>query len=183
VTKYPGDLSAWQRGVMDEEQKNLAAISLVGKPAPELDGAQWLNTDHKKLSLAELRDKFVLLQFWTTWCGPCHADMPSVKLVDQLYRDRGVVVIGIHDNSMPFEAIENDVVKQELKYPMVVDHSDGRILESYKAHGISGYPSYVLIGRDGNVIFDDETVAAPGLRTFKIELIRQLLATEKQGKR
>ena len=96
--------------------------------------------------------KYVLLQFWTTWCGPCHQDMPSVKLVRELYHDRGFEVIGVHDNSMPLEAIQDDVTKMELKYPIVVDQPDGRVLASYRDHGVSGYPSYLLVGPDGRVV-------------------------------
>ncbi len=176
ITEFGDDLTPWQRGVVPkDQQEGLAAISLAGKLAPELDGILWLNTEDKRLSLADFRGKYVLLQFWTTWCGPCHADMPSVRLVENAYRDKGLVVIGVHDNSMPVEAIKQDAAKEKLTYPIVVDHPDGRILASYKSHGISGYPSYVLIGPDGKVVHDDDTVAGPTLRSFKIEIIRQLL--------
>jgi thiol-disulfide isomerase/thioredoxin len=178
ITRFSGDLSSWQRGIIPEDQKaELAAKSLLGVAPPELDGAHWLNVENSPLSLADLRGKYVLLQFWTTWCGPCHADMPSLRLLDQLYRDKGLVVIGIHDNSMPLEAVEADVSKEKLSYPIVVDHPDGRILAAYRKHGISGFPSYVLIGPDGTVLKDDETVACPTLRSFKIEIVRELLMT------
>jgi thiol-disulfide isomerase/thioredoxin len=177
ITRFPGDLNSWGRGIVPKEEKeHLASISLAGKPAPELDGAEWLNTAGKKMSLADFRGKHVLLQFWTTWCGPCHADMPSVRLVHNAYQAKGLVVIGVHDNSMPLDAIKQDAAKQQLTYPIVVDRPDGRIMSSYKAHGISGFPSYVLIGPDGNVLRDDSTVAGPGLRVFKVEIIRELLS-------
>jgi hypothetical protein len=70
----------------------LAAISLVGKAAPELDGAEWLNTDKPKMSLADFRGKFVPTQFLTTWCGVCHWDVPNVELAYDLYKDKGLVV-------------------------------------------------------------------------------------------
>ncbi len=81
---------------------------------------------------------------------------------------------------MPLEAIKKDAEKEKLTYPIVVDYPDGRILASYKAHGISGYPSYVLIGPDGNVMLDDSTIAGPTLRSFKIEIIRELLLADRK---
>jgi thiol-disulfide isomerase/thioredoxin len=175
IARFPADLNAWQRGEIPAEDKaRLSSISLFGKPAPELDAAHWLNTNNSVRSLADFRGKYVLLQFWTTWCGPCHADMPGVKLLDKLYRDKGLVVIGVHDNSMPLSAIEADVAKEMLEYPIAVDHPDGRIMKRYKEHGISGFPSYLLIGPDGTVIKDDRTVAGPTLRSFKIEIVREL---------
>jgi thiol-disulfide isomerase/thioredoxin/protocatechuate 3,4-dioxygenase beta subunit len=176
IERFAADLSPWQRGIVPADREaELAAISLRGKPAPELDGAHWLNTPKATMSLADFHGKYVLLNFWTTWCSPCHADMPSLRILDQLYRDKGVVVIGVHDNSMPLESIEADVAKERLAYPIVVDHPDGRILTRYKAHGVAGYPSYMLVGPDGTVLTDDDTVPGPSLRSFKIEIIRQLL--------
>jgi thiol-disulfide isomerase/thioredoxin len=179
VAGYPEELTQWVRGIMPpKEKERLATISLVGKPARELDGAVWLNTDKPKMTLADFRGKYVLLQFWATWCGPCHRDMPNLKLADRLYKDKGLVVIGVHDNSMPLEAIKEDVSKNELLYPIVVDNPDGRIFATYKEHGMAdAYPTYALIGPDGKVLLDDATVAGPKLNTFKIEIIRQLLMT------
>jgi thiol-disulfide isomerase/thioredoxin len=182
VTGYPEELTPWERGIVPPDEKDhLAALSLVGKPAPELDGAAWLNTDKPKMSLADFRGKFVLLQFWTTWCGVCHWDMPRVKLVRDLYKDKGLVVIGVHDNSMPLEAIKEDAAKNGMSYPIVVDQPDGRILASYKGRGFQGFPSFILIGPDGRVVKDDQTVAGPDLFSFKTEIIRQFLMAPQAG--
>ncbi len=180
ISRFPDDLSPWARGIVQPADKErYAKISLAGKPAPELDGVTWLNTGDKRRSLADYRGQYVLLQFWTTWCGPCHADMPLVRMVEHLYHDKGLVLIGVHDNSMPVDEIKKDAAKNELTYPIVVDHPDGRIIAAYKDHGISGYPSYVLIDPDGNVIADDSTIPGPTLRSFMAEIVRQLILGDK----
>jgi thiol-disulfide isomerase/thioredoxin len=181
VTGYPEELSPWDRGIVPpDEKEHLAQISLVGKPAPELDGAAWLNTEKPKISLADFRGKFVLLQFWTTWCGVCHWDMPRVKLLRDLYGDKGLVVIGVHDNSMPLDTIKEDAAKNGLTYPIVVDQPDGRIVASYRERGFFGFPSFILIGPDGKVIKDDQTVAGPRLFDFKTEIVRQYVMSQKK---
>ncbi len=168
------------RGVVNSQRmERLKAISLGGKEPPELDGAHWLNTDKPRMSWPDFRGKYVLLQFWTTWCGPCHGDLPSVKLAHELYKDRGLVIIGVHDNSMPLEAVKEDAAKHGMSWPIVVDHPDGRILRDYEEHGLSGYPSYMLIGPDGKVVRDDDTIPGPQLRSFKLEILRQLLMAGK----
>jgi thiol-disulfide isomerase/thioredoxin len=178
VTGYPAELRPFERGVVPTDQKeHLAAMSLAGKPAPELDGAAWLNVGKSKMSLADFRGKFVLLQFWTTWCGVCHWDLPNLKLARDLYKDKGLVVIGVHDNSMPLDAIKEDAVKNGMSWPIVIDQPDGRISASYNGRGFHGFPSYILIGPDGKVIKDDETVPSPSLFSFKTEVIRQYLMT------
>ena len=175
VTGFGEVHTGWSLGEYPEgERERLESISLRGQPAPELDGVAWLNTERPQLSLADFRGKYVLLDFWTTWCGPCHSDFPSVNLLREAYPEE-VVVIGVHDNSVPVESIRQHVEKEKLTFPIVVDHPDGRILSAYEAHGLSGYPSYALIGPDGTVLDEDDTTPGPTLRMYKIEIIRELL--------
>jgi hypothetical protein len=92
-----------------------------------------------------------------------------------LYKDHGVVVIGVHNNSETAETVREHVEKEGLTFPILVDHPDGRTVARYEAHGVSGYPSYILIGPDGNVLLDDETIPHPSLRTYKLEIVRNYL--------
>ncbi|MCA9075276.1 MAG: redoxin domain-containing protein [Planctomycetaceae bacterium] len=161
--------------IREEEREELESMSLVGKQAPELDGRQWLNTSGQHLSLADFRGKYVLLDFWTTWCGPCHGDLPSLKLLQQLYGGEHFTIIGVHDNSVDPDKIAEHVEKHGMENPIVIDHSDGRLLREYESHGISGYPSYLLIGPDGRVLIENRTAGGPSLRVYKLEIVRQYL--------
>jgi thiol-disulfide isomerase/thioredoxin len=178
-------LNDWQRGIVppDQAERN-ESLTLRGKPAPELEGAAWLNTNGQPLTPAELRGKYLLLDFWFIGCGPCHADFPSVKAVHELYKDKGVVVIGIHNNSNSPDAVREHVAKLGLPFPVMVDYPDGRTVAKFQRHGIAdGYPNYVLIGPDGNVLLDDRTIPHPALRSYKVEIIRKhLLSGETPGK-
>jgi thiol-disulfide isomerase/thioredoxin len=142
-----------------------------GQPAPELDGAAWFNTEAR--SLKELRGRYVLLDFWFTGCGPCHADFPSVKLVHERFEKHGVTVIAVHDNSSTVEAVREHCRKLGLSFPIVVDQPDGRILEAYRQLGVNSFPSYLLIGPDGKILVNDRVKGSPSLRLFKLEVIRQ----------
>lgn len=177
LSEFSDSMTDWERGTVPPEQaKRNAAISLRGRPAFELDGALWLNTNERPLALAGLRGKYVLLDFWFTGCGPCHGDFPSVKMVHELYKDHGVVVIGVHNNSSPPDAVREHVAKIGLPFPVVVDHPDGRTVARYEPHGIpDGYPDYVLIDPDGKVLLDDRTIPHPTLRVYKLEIIRKHL--------
>ncbi len=176
-TAFPDELTDWARGIVEPaEAARNAAVSLRGKSPPELDGVLWLNTDDRPLTLAGLRGKYVLLDFWFTGCGPCHGDFPSVKLVHELYKDHGVVVIGVHNSSGDPEAVRAHVAKIGLPFPIVLDHPDGRTVARFEPHGIpDGYPDYVLISPEGKVLLDDRTIPHPTLRGYKLEIIRQLL--------
>jgi hypothetical protein len=58
-------------------------------------------------------------------------------------------------------------------FPIVVDHADGRILNAYRELGVQGFPSYILIGPDGNILENDRATDGPLLRLFKLELLRK----------
>ena len=168
-------LSAWEQSKLTEEMQVFVQRSRVGEQAPELDGIEWLNTNGRQMKLADFRGKYVLLDFWTTWCGPCHADLPSVQLVHDLFGDHDVVVIGVHDNSTSREQIRTHVTHEKMTFPIVVDHPDGRITAAWKEFGLRGYPSYMLVDPEGKLIHTDRNSPGPTLRTSKLEIVRSLI--------
>ncbi len=108
------------RGASRASGGNPGRRVLAGQSPPELDAAAWLNTDAR--SLREFRGRYVLLDFWFTGCGPCHADFPSVKLVHERFEKHGVTVIGVHDNSSAVEAVrEHCRGEWPRRFPIVVD--------------------------------------------------------------
>jgi peroxiredoxin len=159
-----------EKSAAEEEPPEYAA-GARGQPAPELDGVAWFNT--KARSLNDFRGRYVLLDFWFTGCGPCHDDFPSVKLVHERFEQHGVTVIGVHDNSSTPEAVLEHCKQQGLMFPIVVDHADERILKAYRKLGVNGFPSYILIGPDGNVLENDDAADGPSLHFFKLEVIRK----------
>lgn len=116
---------------------------LTGKEAPEfhltaMDGA--------KLDSSALRGKPVLLDFWTTWCGPCRKDMPTLEKIATDYKASGLVVIGVNGGEEA-ELVRKFLASEHISYPIALtDNSD--ILAAY---GVSAFPTYVLIGPDGKV--------------------------------
>ncbi|MDQ3331597.1 MAG: carboxypeptidase regulatory-like domain-containing protein, partial [Planctomycetota bacterium] len=120
LREFRDELSEWERGELPAgRQEELAASSPIGEPAPPLDGT-WLNISQPVNSLAGLRGKYVLLDFWFIGCGPCHGDLPSVKLLHELYHDHGVEVIAVHDNSAIADAVREHAAKEKMAFPIVV---------------------------------------------------------------
>jgi thiol-disulfide isomerase/thioredoxin len=173
---------------------------LIGEQAPELRQIQgWINS--KPLTLAQLHGKVVLLNFWATWCGPCVREIPALIEVYEKYRDKGLVVIGIHTDtgiSYPDGASKADSHLEGLKkavkalskklwndktipYPLALDGGGECEIEGTKittlgatdaAYGIVSYPTCVLIDRNGKVVDD----YYPDPRNY--EVIEKLLAPD-----
>jgi DNA-binding beta-propeller fold protein YncE len=119
--------------------------------APELTGHRgWLNTD-KPLSLAALKGKVVLLDFWTYGCINCIHIIPDLKRLEEKYA-RQLVVIGVHsakfDNEKETDNIRRIILRYEIEHPVVND-ADFAIWNSY---GVNAWPTQVLIDPAGYVV-------------------------------
>src|SRR2546430_17463685 len=119
--------------------------------APELTGDRgWLNTD-KPLSLAALKGKVVLLDFWTYGCINCMHIIPDLKKLEKKHPNE-LVVIGVHsakfENEKDTENIRRIVLRYELEHPVYND-SDFKIWQSY---GIRARPPQTLIDPGGYVV-------------------------------
>ena len=153
-----------------------------GNRAPELLGGTWFNTDAK--SLEDFRGQYVLLDFWFIGCGPCERDFPNLKLAQELYGDQGFTVLSVHTSSQTPENVKQYSDARGLEYPLVVDSPSEEILNAYKEAGVRGFPSYILVGPDGKILFNDQVASADGkvnlsLRAQKLEAIHQALRTKK----
>ncbi|HEU5458978.1 MAG TPA: thioredoxin-like domain-containing protein [Pyrinomonadaceae bacterium] len=119
--------------------------------APEITGGQgWLNTD-KPLSIAALKGKVVLLDFWTYGCINCIHIIPDLKKLEEKYANQ-LVVIGVHSakfqNEKETENIRRIILRYEIEHPVYND-SEYAVWQSY---GVRAWPTQVLIDPAGYVI-------------------------------
>jgi thiol-disulfide isomerase/thioredoxin/outer membrane lipoprotein-sorting protein len=119
-------------------------VDLTGKDAPQFRG---VSLDGKTYSLAELKGKPVLLDFWATWCGPCIRSMPALEKIHTDYRDQGLVVLGI-DVGEKRETVEKFLLTKPIPYPVIMGDEAG----IPAAYGIAVFPTFVMIGADGKVV-------------------------------
>ena len=119
--------------------------------APEITGGRgWLNTD-RPLSLAALKGKVVLLDFWTYGCINCIHIIPDLKRLEAKYANE-LVVIGVHSakfqNEKDTENIRRIILRYELEHPVYND-SEFAVWQSY---GVRAWPTQVLIDPAGYVV-------------------------------
>lgn len=121
-------------------------------PAPELTGLQaWLNSN--PLTLASLKGKVVLIDFWTYSCINCIRTLPYVTQWDRSYRDQGLVVIGIHAPEFEFEKNKDNVAgaiaAHKIEYPVALDNN----LDTWTAFQNRYWPAHYLIDQTGRVVY------------------------------
>lgn len=104
--------------------------------------------DDKDVSLASLKGKVVLLDFWATWCGPCKMAMPGVQKLHEKYKDKKVAILGVNTwERAPAAKPIKYMADQKFTYGLLLNGDD-----LAKQYGISGIPTFVLIGPDGKII-------------------------------
>ena len=130
----------------------MAATRYVGTVnAPEFpEGLQWLNTDHP-ITLAQLRGKIVLLDFWTYCCINCMHVIPHLRRLEREFSQE-LVVIGVHsakfDQERATEHIRNAILRYGVSHPVLND-ADMRVWSTY---GVRAWPTVMFLDPLGKVI-------------------------------
>ena len=120
-------------------------VQAPGFTLPRLD-------EEGDLSLASLRGKVVVVNFWASWCAPCKQEAPVLEEAWERYRDRGVVVVGIDYDDFREDA-RRFARENGMSYPIVYDKS-GKLLEKYGSFGV---PVTFVVDRAGRIV--DEPIS------------------------
>ncbi len=120
----------------------------MGQVAPELD---FPNPDGKVITLESLRGKYVLVDFWASWCGPCRRENPTVVRLYNKYKDKGfdVYSVSLDNNKSRWEAA---IEKDGLIWPNHVSDLKQWRSAAVKKYGFGGIPYTVLLDKEGKVI-------------------------------
>ncbi|HEX4837516.1 MAG TPA: cytochrome c biogenesis protein DipZ [Solirubrobacteraceae bacterium] len=143
--------------------------------APAFTGTQrWFNTPgDRPLTLASLRGRVVLVDFWTYTCINCIRTFPYLKAWDAAYRDKGLTIVGVHTPEFAFEHdagnVESAIARFGLRYPVAQDNEMG----TWNAYGNQYWPADYLIDASGHVRY---AAAGEGDYARTETAIRALLA-------
>ena len=120
---------------------------LVGQKAPELKIARVLQApDGAKATLESLRGKVVVLEFWTTWCGPCVASIPHLNDLCEKLAGQPIQFISITDEAPG--VVESFLKKRVMKSWVALDAEKA----TFKAYAVHAIPHTVIVNRDGKIM-------------------------------
>ena len=118
---------------------------LDGQPAPKFS---LKNTKGNTVSLSDFEGNVVLLDFWATWCGPCTYQLPFLDSLAAKYRNRGLVVVGLHvdDRRPPPSEVEEYLLDKRVHYTNLI--STWNVDEAFQ---IQAVPTSFIIDREGTI--------------------------------
>lgn len=121
-------------------------------PAPKFAGiAAWLNSP--PLTMAALRGKVVLIDFWTYSCVNCVRTLPYLSDWYRKYHDKGLVIVGVHSPEFDFEKkignVKAAIARYDIRYPVAMDND----MATWNNYNNEYWPAHYLIDRRGRVVY------------------------------
>jgi len=130
----------------------MAAKKLVGKPSPTFT---YENHKGGTSSLSDFKGKYVYIDVWATWCGPCLAEIPHLKKAEAAYHDKNIVFVSISIDAKKDHEKWKEMVTQKLLggVQLIADNDwNSKFVTDY---AIQGIPRFILIDPNGNVLEAD----------------------------
>jgi len=144
-------------GICDEAARVVPVVTAaVGQEtAPNFVGiVNWHNS--KPLDIADLRGKVVLVDFWTYGCVNCVNTLPHVTELYAKYRDKGLVVVGVHTPEFPFERsasnLQAALKRHGITYPVAQDNDS----KTWNAYRNRYWPAQYIVDQNGRIVFQHE---------------------------
>jgi thiol-disulfide isomerase/thioredoxin len=141
-----------------------------GPIAPDIVSDTWLNSP--PLSAEQLRGKVVLVEFWTFDCINCRNTISYIRALYEKYRDRGLVVVGVHTPELSFERelanVKAAIKDQNIAYPVAIDNDS----KNWNAFNVWAWPTWFILDKQGAIRF---THVGEGAYAESEQIITQLL--------
>ncbi|MCF6278798.1 MAG: TlpA family protein disulfide reductase [Flavobacteriaceae bacterium] len=132
-----------------KRESEMSNVIKKGTPSPKFN---YPNTEGENISLDDLKGKYVYVDVWATWCGPCIREIPSLKELNKEYSGKALAIVSLSID---------DVANKDKWLKMVADKDLQGIQimadkawdsDFIKAYNITGIPRFILIDKEGNIL-------------------------------
>lgn len=133
-------------------QSPRAVVAEASAQAPDFKGINnWLNSG--PLSMQDLRGKVVMVNFWTYGCYNCVNTLPHVTSLYSKYKDKGLVIVGVHTPEFPFERslgnVQAALKRHGIQYPVAQDNDSA----TWNAYRNSYWPAQYIVDQTGKIVY------------------------------
>jgi peroxiredoxin len=133
------------------------AETVASTPAP---GWVLKDVDGQPVNFSQFKGKVVVLDFWATWCPPCRSEIPGYVKLQEKYKDKGLVIIGVSVDQGGADVVKKFAADFHMNYPVVL--ADDGLVEAFghvhsvseaspAGDGIDAIPTTFIIDRDGKI--------------------------------
>lgn len=122
----------------------------VGRPSPMFKG---VDVNGKEMTLRNFRGKYVYIDMWATWCGPCQKELPFLKKLEEKYKGRNIAFVGLsidQDKAKWADRVKNGALSGTQLYI-------GKGTKFQSDYRISGIPRFILLDPNGRIVNPDMT--------------------------
>ncbi|MDQ3754534.1 MAG: redoxin family protein [Acidobacteriota bacterium] len=156
---------------MPDTRRDVFIAARRAPNAAKFGEGTWINSE--PTTLEDLRERVVLVDFWTLGCYNCRNTLPTLKRLDAEYRTKGLTIVGVHAPESDYEKgignVREAVQKLGIKYPVVTDNE----YATWRAYNIQAWPTVVLLDKQGRIRF---THVGEGAYEQQEQIIKKLLA-------
>ncbi|MDR1092342.1 MAG: TlpA family protein disulfide reductase [Prevotella sp.] len=139
-----------------EQWENIKASLNKNTERKDAIDFRFANASGKEIALSDLKGKVVYIDVWATWCGPCRREFPFLKKLEAEYKDnKDMVFMGVSVDVSRDKKKWMDFLQKEQLPGIQIFAGDAAGEALQKPYGISGIPRFILVGKDGKLIFAD----------------------------
>lgn len=148
VSSQENEIDRIKQDLNSMYQEKMAVSSLKGQESPKF--VNYENYAGGSMSLDDLKGKYVYIDLWATWCGPCKQEIPYLKAVEKEYHKKNIAFVSISlDRNSAYETWRRMVKDKELSGIQLFAKEDN---DFAKAYMVSGIPRFILIDPSGKVV-------------------------------
>ena len=166
INVFSGDKNESNKSINSE----LVLIKIDEKKAPDF---ALKSLDGKTVKLSDYKGKVVIIDFWATWCKPCNKPIPELNKVYELYKEKGLEIIGINcDGPRSISKVGPMAKSLQIQYPVLIDINT----EVMNDLNLMAYPTLLMVNSEGKILWIHEGYVTGDTELIMAEIDENLKA-------
>lgn len=127
------------------------SLLLISLPSSANSNIEFKKLDNKIVKLSDYKGKWVIVNYWATWCPPCRVEMPELSLFHEEHKNKDAIVLGVNYEDIDKKKVESFLTEQMINFP-VVKESQAPNGKSTSFGALKGLPTTYMVSPTGEVV-------------------------------